>query len=94
MDKIGRMLGERGPNEHRYVIMDNCPIHNRENLKSIEELHGLKVIYLPPYTPMLNPIEYWFNEVKSNLRQKTYKTRLEMKNNLEAILSKYKHKSF
>jgi transposase len=76
MDKVGKLLNERGPNPHRYIIMDNCPIHNRENLRNIEELHNLKIIYLPPYTPMLNPIEYWFNEVKSHIRQKTYKTRL------------------
>jgi hypothetical protein len=29
MDKIGKMLKEKGANPHRYIIMDNCPIHNR-----------------------------------------------------------------
>ena len=52
------------------------------------------MIYLPPYTPMLNPIEYWFNEVKSHFRQKTYKTRIEMKNSLDTIINRYREKSF
>lgn len=30
MDQIGKMLKEKGgDNPNRYIIMDNCPIHNR-----------------------------------------------------------------
>ena len=45
-------------NKHSLVIMDNSSIHHVENVcKLIEEQAGAKLIYLPPYSPDLNPVE-------------------------------------
>ena len=45
-------------NKHSIVVMDNASIHHVENLyKLIEFQAGAKLIYLPPYSPDLNPVE-------------------------------------
>lgn len=40
-----------------YLVMDNCTIHkSRPMIRKIES-RGYRVMYLPPYSPELNPIE-------------------------------------
>jgi hypothetical protein len=42
------------------VIMDNCSIHKSPKVKELIESAGCRLIYLPTYSPDLNPIEnYW-----------------------------------
>ena len=44
------------------VIMDNASFHKSEKIKEAIESVGCKLIYLPPYSPDLNPIEkFWAN---------------------------------
>ncbi|MBQ8692252.1 MAG: transposase, partial [Synergistaceae bacterium] len=33
-------------------------------LKNIANKHGIKIIFLPPYSPELNPIEHFWNWLK------------------------------
>jgi transposase len=33
---------------------------------------NVKVMYLPAYSPQLNPIEMWFHEVKTKIRKINY----------------------
>lgn len=51
-----------------YLIVDGHPSHKAKIVKSyIESLSGkLKLFYLPPYSPELNPDEYVWNDVKNN----------------------------
>lgn len=44
------------------VIMDNAAFHKSEKTVSLIESVGCKLIFLPPYSPDLNPIEkFWAN---------------------------------
>ncbi len=44
------------------VIMDNASFHKSEKTKTLIESVGCSLIYLPAYSPDLNPIEkYWAN---------------------------------
>ena len=57
-------------NKNSIVVMDNAPIHHVENVcKLIEDQVGAKLIYLPPYSPDLNPVEEVFSQVKSIMKQ-------------------------
>lgn len=57
------------PGKNSVIIMDNARIHHNEDLiKSIEEF-GCRVLYLPPYSPDLNPIETAFSALKSWLKR-------------------------
>jgi len=47
------------------VILDNAKIHHAETLEGIWDLakqaYGIDKLFLSPYSPFLNPIEYAFN---------------------------------
>jgi transposase len=50
------------------VIMDNLSSHkSMESIAAIERV-GASVVYLPPYSPDLNPIEKIFAKVKQSIR--------------------------
>ena len=61
---IPHIMPYNGVNSHSVVILDNCSIHHvPEVIKSIEDV-GALLIFLPPYSADLNPIEEMFSKVK------------------------------
>lgn len=51
-----------------WVICDNLPAHKSSIADSLIEAAGARVIFLPPYSPDLNPIELCWSKVKTALR--------------------------
>ena len=51
------------------VILDNLPAHKSEKAKEILKERGAWFLYLPAYSPDLNPIEMAFSKLKANLRR-------------------------
>ena len=49
--------------------MDNAQIHHNSRVAEILESQGCLVVYLPPYSPDLNPIKKGFSVYKSTLRR-------------------------
>jgi hypothetical protein len=48
--------------EGKTIIMDNASFHRKKALKEIAIKHGVKIVFLPPYSPDYNPIEkVWAN---------------------------------
>src|SRR4051794_31877885 len=47
------------------VIMDNLPAHKGPTVREQIEAAGASLLYLPPYSPDLNPIEMVFSKLKS-----------------------------
>ncbi len=56
------------------VIMDNLPAHKVCGIKQAIEAVGAKLMYLPPYSPDLNPIEMMFSKLKALLRKASERT--------------------
>ncbi|KAG2199315.1 hypothetical protein INT47_012949 [Mucor saturninus] len=52
-----------------YLVMDNAPIHKPFAIKALIEERGYKYVYLPPYSPFLNPIEEFWSKVKSGIKR-------------------------
>jgi transposase len=50
------------------VIMDNLAAHKVDGVRTLIEAVGAKLVYLPPYSPDLNPIEMAFAKLKTLLR--------------------------
>ena len=48
--------------EDSVIIMDNASFHRKNKLFEIADSHNRSIIFLPPYSPELNPIEkLWAN---------------------------------
>lgn len=50
------------------VVMDNNPIHKLDEIEDALEAAGAWVLFLPTYSPDLNPIELCWSKLKSCLR--------------------------
>jgi transposase len=50
------------------VVLDNLSSHKRARTRELVEGAGATVLFLPPYSPDLNPIEMIFAKVKQLLR--------------------------
>ncbi len=51
------------------VVMDNLPAHKVAGVREAIEAAGARLLYLPPYSPDLNPIENAFAQIKAILRK-------------------------
>ena len=60
------------------VIMDNLPAHKIKGVREAIESVGAHLVYLPPYSPDLNPIENAFSKVKALLRKAAARTLEEL----------------
>jgi transposase len=57
------------------VIMDNLKSHINEQIREAIEGVGARVVFLPPYSPELNPIEECWSKIKSILRRCAARTK-------------------
>ena len=57
-------------NPHSVIIMDNASIHHVSRVVDlIEDQLGARLLFLPPYSPDLNPAEEVFGQVKAIMKQ-------------------------
>ena len=56
------------------VIMDNLSSHKSGRAETIIRAKGAWLLFLPPYSPDLNPIEMAFSKLKSYLRKTAART--------------------
>jgi transposase len=56
------------------VVMDNLSSHKGQRVRELIEGRGCKLVYLPPYSPDLNPIEQAFAKLKASLRSAQART--------------------
>jgi len=68
------------------IIMDNLPAHKVTGIREMIEAKGAKLIYLPPYSPDLNPIEKCWSKIKTYLRKTKSRTRAELEKALQEAL--------
>jgi transposase len=70
------------------VIMDNLSSHKRERVRALIEAAGARLVFLPPYSPDLNPIELIFAKVKQLLRSLACRTRDLLWKAMQSVLNK------
>ncbi len=51
------------------VVMDNLGSHKAKIIRQLIRTVGARLVFLPPYSPDLNPIEQFFAKLKHNLRK-------------------------
>lgn len=57
------------------VVMDNLAAHKVAGVAEAVAAAGASILYLPPYSPDLNPIEQMFAKLKALLRKAAARTR-------------------
>lgn len=57
------------------VVMDNLASHKVAGIRMAIEACGAELLYLPPYSPDLNPIEMLFAKLKALIRKAAARTR-------------------
>lgn len=60
--------------KHHVVIMDNVAFHQVSGVREAIEATGARLVYLPPYSPDLNPIEQMWSKIKNYLRKEAART--------------------
>ena len=53
------------------IVCDNAPIHTAHYIRDMVAERGYRLVYLPKYSPFLNPIEMMFSKVKLKFRHDT-----------------------
>ncbi len=71
------------------VIMDNLPAHKVAGVRTIIEKAGAKLLYLPPYSPDLNPSEMMFAKLKALLRKAKERTVDELWDRIGVLLDAF-----
>ncbi len=61
------------------VCLDNLGTHKVKGVREAIEGAGAIAIYLPPYSPDLNPIELWWADLKRQLRHLAVDTEQELR---------------
>jgi transposase len=49
--------------------MDNAAFHRGPRVQEMCDEAGVKLLYLPPYSPDLNPVEEWFAQLKAFIKK-------------------------
>ena len=68
------------------VVMDNLSSHKRHRTRQLIEGAGADLVFLPPYSPDLNPIELVFSKIKQRLRSLAYRSREALWRAMQTVL--------
>lgn len=71
------------------VVLDNLSSHKSAGVRQAIEQAGAQLIYLPPYSPDLNPIELAFSKLKWLLRSAAERTADRLWNRLGQLIDAF-----
>ena len=60
-----------------YIVLDNAPYNKSNRVRDLAKELGIKILYLPPYSPNLNPIERLWKFIKKKVMANRYFPDLE-----------------
>ena len=61
------LIRKQNPDRPLCIVLDNARIHHAKAVKVTAEEFNIYFIYLPPYSPDLNPIEFGWKDLKGEL---------------------------
>lgn len=76
-------------NQGDLVVMDNLSSHKQAGVRDAIESVGADLMFLPPYSPDLNPIELAFSKFKTLLRQSAERTREALWKRIGQLLDQF-----
>ena len=69
------------------IVIDNVRSHHAKMVKQILDKSGIRYMYLPPYSPDLNPIEKMWSKLKAYLRKEKVRIASELPAAIERAFS-------
>ena len=81
-----KQLSKRFKKEKIVLVMDNASFHKSKQLKVPK---NIKIEYLPPYSPELNPQERRFEDIKKFLKNRVFNSLEELQSKVTEILFSY-----
>jgi transposase len=69
------------------VVLDNLAAHKVAGVRQAIAAAGASILYLPPYSPDLNPIEQLFAKLKALLRKAAARTKHELWSTIGRLLA-------
>ena len=74
------------PGKKIHIVLDNARYQNCELVTSLAKELGIDLVYIPPYSPNLNPIERLWKFTKGKLRVKYYSDFKSFKDAIDSII--------
>ena len=71
------------------VVLDNLAAHKVAGVREAIRATGASMLYLPPHSPDLNPIEQAFSKLKALLRKAAARSREALWNTIGGLLSTF-----
>jgi transposase len=71
------------------VVLDNLAVYKVADVREAIRATGASLLYLPPYSPDLNPIEHAFAKLKALLRKAAARTREFLWTTIGKLLSSF-----
>jgi transposase len=71
------------------VVLDNLSAHKVAGVREVIEAAGAMLLYLPPYSPDLNPIEQLFAKLKALLRKAAERSVEALWNRIATLLDAF-----
>ena len=71
------------------LVLDNLAAHKVAGVSEAIRAAGASLLYLPPYSPDLNPIEQFFAKLKALLRKAASRTRDALWDTIGALLDEF-----
>ena len=79
-------LSEKFKDKKIVLIMDNASFHKSKRLKIPK---NIKIYFIPPYSPEVNPQERRFEDIKKFLKNKIFNSLEELQEKITNILFSY-----
>lgn len=83
-------LAKHQPEEFKIILLDNGAFHHSRQLQIPKNIH---LLFLPPYSPELNPAEKIWRHIKDKLANQTFETLKDISDAIAHIVQQTSQKS-
>ena len=83
-------FSQQNPDEFKIVFLDNGAFHKA---KDLEIPHNIELVFLPPYSPELNPAEKIWRYFKDRIANQIFKTLDDLSSRLSELIIELKNET-
>jgi putative transposase len=84
-----RVIRHENPSGTIVLIWDNARAHLSRLVRKTARLLDIVLVFLPPYSPDLNPIEFIWKSIKKELSSKCLMTKAEVRDSVEQMFYRF-----